>query len=293
MKTKFKIFIFLFAFISIFQSCTPEPLEIILDPVESQVVVFSQVIPNTVMTVLLTNTLDALDFSEEEGDTLTNNVVDQFLVSDAKVSISYAGQTDSLFEVADGFYLSFAPSTLENVEYTLRIVTKEGAELEARSLMLPLVELEIAEPIIERMPDDTVVNMAFAINDPPGDNWYMLNFYTKKSEEDTTDLDINTFFTNGSNVEVATILISDEEFENMMYQDTLSLESVLPTDSLVMTLSNINEDYYNFLSLRKRSQNLFTELVNEPINYPTNVENGLGFFNTHFPDIHFFDLNEY
>ena len=78
-----------------------------------------------------------------------------------------------------------------------------------------------------------------------------------------------------------------------MYQDTVSLESVLPTDSLVMTLSNINEDYFNFLSLRKRSQNLFTEIVNEPINYPTNVENGLGFFNTHFPDIYFFDLNEY
>lgn len=38
---------------------------------------------------------------------------------------------------------------------------------------------------------------------------------------------------------------------------------------------------------------LLTQITKEPLSLPTNVEGGLGFFNTHFPDLHFFDLNEF
>ena len=61
-------------------------------------------------------------------------------------------------------------------------------------------------------------------------------------------------------------------------------------DSLMILLSNISEGYYSFLMSRERSGNFLAEATNEPINYPSNVENGLGYFNTHYPSLRFFDL---
>jgi Domain of unknown function (DUF4249) len=49
-------------------------------------------------------------------------------------------------------------------------------------------------------------------------------------------------------------------------------------DTLVVALSNIPKDYYEFLSAYKRSGNLFTQLIGEPINLPTNVQGGYGYF---------------
>ena len=60
----------------------------------------------------------------------------------------------------------------------------------------------------------------------------------------------------------------------------------------LILLSNISEGYYQFLKSRERSGNLLSDITNEPVNYPSNVNNGLGYFNTHYPSIRFFDLKE-
>lgn len=282
-----------------FLGCRPEPLEIKVDPVAPQVVVFSQVIPDAVMTVLLAKTIGALGFSEEEQGEPDSALVNSLLVSDAVVTINYRNETDTLFEVENGIYVSLTPPRYDQELYTLKIDTEEGEEISAQSTMLGQVPFETIEPIIELSDSDTLVRMAYSIVDPPEDNWYMVNFYTNRdvseNEEpaDSTDLDLNSFFNRGSNFFVKTVLLSDQLFDNDLIMDTIDLPVLIPSDSLVVTISNISEPYHRFLDLRQTSQSLFNEIVREPINYPTNVENGLGFFNTHFPDIYFFDLNEF
>ena len=64
-------------------------------------------------------------------------------------------------------------------------------------------------------------------------------------------------------------------------------------DSIAVTLSNISKNYYNYLVLRNESGSLYNQLNLEPLNYPTNVVNGYGFFNAHIPDIYFDDLSLY
>jgi Domain of unknown function (DUF4249) len=51
-----------------------------------------------------------------------------------------------------------------------------------------------------------------------------------------------------------------------------------PGDTLVVGLSNITKDYYNFLSAYKRSGNLLSQITAEPISLPSNVQGGYGFF---------------
>lgn len=67
------------------------------------------------------------------------------------------------------------------------------------------------------------------------------------------------------------------------------------TVSLTRTLGALqfSESYYQFLQVRENSGNFLTEITKEPLSLPSNVEGGLGFFNTHFPDLQFFDLNEF
>ena len=79
----------------------------------------------------------------------------------------------------------------------------------------------------------------------------------------------------------------------MDFKIDIELELAGATDSVAIALSNISESYYEFLKKREKGGNVFTELTNEPINYPSNVKGGFGFFNTHFPDVEYFDLNEF
>jgi len=285
----------LLALLSIcFWQCTPDPLEIDIPAEDPEIVVFSQVIPNALMSVVLTRTINSLEFSSDNGDTLNTNILENILVSGANVTVSYNGQTDSLFEIANGFYTSLFPLQIENEVYTLNIEA-DGKTLTSSSLMLPQIAFESVTPNIVRSDNDTLVTIDYAINDLPGDNWYMINFYKQATNSDTSvvNIDLNNFFERGTNIETRTVLLTDQLFENPLHSATIELPELNPTDSIFVTISNINETYYNFLGLRSSSESFFTNLTKEPINYPTNIENGLGFFNTHFPDIATFDLNEY
>ena len=274
-------------------SCRPEPLVIDIDPVESQVVVFSQVIPQLAVTIVLTNTISALEFSQENGDSLSNDILNQLLEDSALVRLSYLDQVDTLVESTKGVYTGIFIPQYENELYQLDITTSAGKELHAESKMLPLVPFTSITPIIKRNTKDTLVKIAYSIEDPIGDNWYMINVYTNNPKDrDTSGINSGSFF-GGSGFLVRTRLIDDHLFDSERFSDTMKVKSLSPTDSIVVSISNINETFYDYIKLRKTSQNLFTEITKEPINYPSNVENGLGFFNTHYPDLRYFDLSEF
>jgi hypothetical protein len=65
------------------------------------------------------------------------------------------------------------------------------------------------------------------------------------------------------------------------------------SDTIGVSVSNISQGYYEFLDLYGRAGSPLTQITGEPIDYPTNVTNGYGYFTTHVPDLHVFDLNEY
>ncbi len=291
---KYTSVVFSIVLFSLVSGCRPKPLEIEIPPIEAQTVVFSQVIPDNLMTIALTKTIDALKFNEEQGDEVSQGLIDQLLVSDAEVTIAYRDVIDTLWATTPGLYISIQTPQYVNEDYTLKVKTKEGQILTSTSKMLPKVDFTNVTPLIKRTEKDTIVSVKYTITDLPGKNWYMLNFYTPRLDNSSgTGLDLNSFFGDKENVLKKTELVSDEIFESNTFDGEVFLDNVFPSDSLVVTLSNINEAYYNFLEVRKSAGNFFTELTKEPINSPSNIDGGLGFFNTHFPDIQFFDLNDF
>lgn len=289
---KYTTLLYLALFALLLNACQPDPLAIDLPEAPAQVVVFSQIIPSETMTVSLTRTLGALQFSESEGDSLSQNLLNNLLVTDALVTVSYKEVTDTLFEVGAGLYTSLSTAQFVNETYTLKVVTAEGESLRATNKLLPVVFFKSIQPEIERDSTGGQVKIAFEIADIPEKNWYMINFY-KIKEKDLFEIDANSFLSTGSNVLVKTELLDDAAITDGLFKGTIELPSVSPSDTLVMSLSNISESYYQFLQVRENSENFLTQITKEPLSLPTNVEGGLGFFNTHFPDLQFFDLNEY
>ncbi len=285
--------------LNLFIGCRPKPLIITLPEDPPQVVVFSQLIPDATITVLLTKTISALKFSEDEGDSLSNDLINTLLVSDAEVTVSYDGKVEELFELAPGVYSSLGTPTIAGIDYTLRIETVEGEIITSTNRMLEQVGFhEVMPRLVSETRGgtgrrDTSIRLNYKFEDAPEENWYMINVYKRNNGQiDTTNIDINDFFNQGSNIETQTVLLPDFIFDEQIVEGSFEMEDVSTQDSIVVTLSNINEDYYDFLKLRNSSGNFLSSITREPISYPTNVEGGLGFFNTHFPDVQFFDLTE-
>lgn len=274
-------------------ACRPQPLEIEIPILEPQAVVFSQVFPDQYLSLVLTNTLGALDFNEEEGDSLTQDVFENLLLNGAYVTISYRDQLDPLIEVSPGVYLSIETPQYLNETYTLDILTPAGHRLQASSQVLPQASFTSLRPQVERQSEDTLVSVDYKINDLPGDNWYLLHFYTNRWEDPKDSAGLDSLFESGGNYWKKTELIEDQFFPTGGIEGTIELPNVHYSDSLFVTLSNVSEEYYRFLEVRKNATNLFTELTREPVNSPSNVDGGLGFFNMHFPVLESFDLREF
>lgn len=284
-------------------SCETEPLGIEVEQVQPQIVVASQVIPDQFMAVGLTRSFGALDIDTEK-DTVTSDFLSRIVVDSAIVTISYLGLVDTLFMLVDGIYVSLNTLQYPNEQYSLDVLDlSDSTRVFATTEMLPFVGFDSVEVVVNRSGQDTTVTIQYQFTDPPGENWYMLNYYRKYGRNsidslpiDTTDLpanfDINSYFDLGSNLLVETQLLTDKTFGSARVTGSASPLNIRPTDSIAVALSNISEEYYDFLHLRNQSQDWYSTIFNEPVHYPTNVINGLGYFNTHYPDVHFFDLNE-
>ena len=89
-----------------------------------------------------------------------------------------------------------------------------------------------------------------------------------------------------------TRLVDDLDFNGEKYQETFRVfpRDFIPGDTIAVSLSNISKDYYDFIDLRLENRFSFVEYLSEPVNYPSNVNGGKGFFNLYIPDVKIFVL---
>lgn len=286
-----KIFIF-FISIVFFWSCRPEPLTIDLPTYKERIVVSSQIVPTTTMVVGLTNSFTVLSQSSINGE-LDSTFFRSLLIDSALVTIKYGSNLDTLVKIAPGVFGS--NTTPQNVkqEYQLYVYDyKTNQEVSASSIMLPQVKFDQVSATKDVVDGKTIVKLDYSFTDPTNEqNYYMINVFTQNSILD--GLDVNSYFDRGENKLIKTIALSDFEFDEVKVKGKLLLDEIQVNDTLAVTLSNISKQYYGYLLQRERaSEDILSQISNEPINYNTNVTNGLGFFNTHNPDIRLFFVSE-
>jgi hypothetical protein len=274
-------------------ACEPQPIPITLADPPLKLVVSSQIIPDRIMVVALTRTFSTLE-GASQLDSLSDEFIDKILVQDALVTVGYGNKTDTLRMVSRGIYASANTLQSDYVSYTLYARDPQtGETVTATSAMQPEVRFVRVEPDVVYVDGDVEVDVSYSFRDDPAvKNWYLVNFY-KKINLSRDRLDINNYFGRGSNEELEFDLISDENLKDPDYSALRKLKGVEASDSIAVSISNVSQGYYDFLTLYKRAGNVITRISGEPIEYPTNVVNGYGYFTTHKPDIRFFDLNNY
>lgn len=266
-----------------FTSCLPEPLEVKNIPgVKTEIVVSSQIVPDQSLVVLLTKTIGALDAS---NDSDPEELIAQIAVNDAVAILTGPSGTDTLIFLGNGLYGGvFIPFEMGD-QYTLHVVSETLGEISATTIVKPQVLFETVEASLYANGfGDTLAQVSYTLNDPEVQNWYMLNV----QEVERVDAVENRI-----NPRAFTKLVDDTEFNGSEFNQQFRVfpRDYEPGDTIAVSLSNISKEYYDFMKLRIDNRFSFVEFLGEPVNYPTNVIGGKGFFNLYIPDVRFFVLD--
>lgn len=262
--------------------CLPEPLDVKGIPVvKPQIVVSTQIIPDRSVVVLLTKTFGALDASDDSDP---EELFEQIAVDDATVTIAGPQGTYELEPLENGLYGGLIIPFEVGEEYELKVSSASLGEVNAFTTVKSMISFDdIKAELIFNGFDDTLAQITYRLSDPVEQNWYMLNVQQIERDEILDDLLNPGSFTR---------LMDDAEFNGTTHQETFRVfpRDFIPGDTIAVSLSNISKDYYDFIELRLDNRFSFVEYLSEPVNYPSNVNGGKGFFNLYIPDVEFFVL---
>lgn len=263
-------------------SCLPEPLSVDGIPVvQPQIVVSTQIIPDQSLVVALTRTFGALDASDDSD---AQELLDQIAVSDAIVTLVGPDGTDTLTQIENGIYGNVQFDFVVGDTYTLNVHSPTMGDVTATTTVMEAIRFnDIEADLYTNGFDDTLAQITYNLIDPSGRNWYMLNVQEVEQED---------FEENLLNPRAFTRLVEDVSFEGQSYTEQFR---VVPRDysvgdTIAVSISNISREYYEFMELRMDNRFSFVEYLSEPVNYPSNVVGGKGFFNLYLPDFRIFVL---
>jgi hypothetical protein len=260
--------------------CLPDPLDVRSVPtVRPQLVVSTLIVPDQSLLVLLTKTFGALDASDDSDP---QELLAQIAVNDAIVTLEGPGGLDTLSFLSNGLYggvfIPFEPGA----EYHLRANSIELGEVTASTHVMPRVDFTHLEAeLFYNGFDDSLAQITYTLRDSVISNWYMINVQEVERED---------AFENILNPRAYTILLDDHEFNGESYSERFRVfpRDYQPGDTIAVSLSNISEEYYRFMQLRLDNRFSFVEFISEPVNYPSNVKGGRGYFNLYVPDVQLF-----
>lgn len=265
-------------------SCLPDPLDLDDIPeLKPEIVVAAQLLPEEGLVVFLSKTFGALEANDNsDAEALLN----QIAINDAVVVLEGPGGTDTLQFIENGFYGGIPISLIEGDTYNLYVSSESWGEVSASTVVQSRVLFdEIDAELYYNEYDDTLAYITYALNDPLEKNWYMINVQS---------VELESFAENLINPRTYTYLFYDSIFNGENYVDQFLVFSrdYQPGDTIAVSLANIGKPYYDFMKLRMDNRFNFIEFVSEPVNYPSNVVGGKGFFNLYIPDVRIFAFGE-
>jgi hypothetical protein len=263
-------------------SCLPDPIEVrgTLQP-RAKIVVSSQVTGKYV-TVLLTKSIGALDAN---GDSDWVTLLSQVTISDATVRILTDDGHQYPLSYLAGVYVTFSMPLVAGKTYTLLVDSPTSGSVTATTVLESRVNFTSVYAQMSVDGRDSLASVSYSFTDAPGPNWYVVTGQ-RLTGNDPRERVLNPRVTSRTT--------DDTSFDGGVKQDTFKVvfDEVKPGDTLNVTLSNVSQGYFNYIKLREDTRFGIAAALGEPINYPTNVEGGLGFFNMYVPDVHTFVIAE-
>lgn len=272
-------------FVSVlFAACLPDPLEVRSVPrADEQIVVSTQIVPDQSLIVLLTKTFGALDASDNSDP---ETLLDFIVVADAIVVIEGPEGYDTLQALDNGVYGGVMIPFKAGDQYQLHVKSESLGEVHATTVVKEKVEFDdINADLYYNGYGDTLAQVTYSLIDGPEQNFYMINVQEVEREDAIENL---------LNPRAFTLLLDDAQFNGSSFTERFRVfpRDYRPGDTVAVTLANISQEYYDFMQLRLDNRFSFVEFISEPVNYPSNVVGGRGFFNLYIPDVRVFVFDE-
>jgi hypothetical protein len=274
-------------------ACKPDPLSISIEQPSPKLVISSGlssvrdtlanfVFADSALVVSVSRTLGAL--SGASAGASDSALVFGQLVQRARVVLLGNGRADTLQPLGNGAYYLPQPPLRVETPYTL-LVYDSATQLtcQATTYYLPRMQFDYLRPVVHRTPTDTTVTLDYQLTDRPGRNFYLVQYNPLSTVSTTTEPDarnVSSLFEtlrNGQRLR----LLTDNDFRNGRFTVTGEQLQVGGRDTVLVGLAQISEEYYRFLQAYRKAGKLFNQLSGEPITFPTNVQNGYGFFGLH------------
>ncbi len=260
-------------------SCIPDPLEVTNIPtLPVKLVIASQALPDRGLSVLVTTSIGALDAGwGSELEPLMREIA----VDDAVITLEHENQIDTLVHQLYGVYTGSGGIIEAGKIYTLRVRSVRWGEVTAVETAPEYVPFQSASAKLYLTGYDSLASVTYSLQDPPDPNWYMINVQKISS---TTPVDRYL------NPRVFTRLVRDSSFNGQRFEESFNVifQNYSLDDSVLVTMANISEAYYHYLKVRNDSRYSLAGFASEPLNFPSNVKGGYGYFNLHLPDARVF-----
>lgn len=241
----------------------------------------TQFVPDRSLVVMVTRTFGALEASNDSDPAV---LLRQIAVEDATVQIAGNGGVYNLVPLGLGLYGDTMIPFQAGETYTLTVRSETLGEVHATTEVQQSIPFDsVAAQLYGVSLSDSLAEISYSIRDPRGKNRYMINVQHFEANELVEDiLNPNAF----------TRLVDDTSFDGHGYQETFRVfpRDFNSGDTISVSLANISEEYYDFMNVRQDNRFTFVEYISEPVNYPSNIVGGRGFFNLYVPDVRFFVL---
>ncbi len=276
--TRFLILIFLFYQCELIEV----PLEV--EPAEEKMSLSSLLIGDEGILVSVSKSFSAL--SGTSLAQIQENPIDALFVSRGTIQFKSNGNTilGEKFEDVPGFY--FADFSAYTLGDSLEISVYDSVstqQIKARTKIMSSVAIDSVQfrSVKENILLDT---LKVYLTDPVTTqiNYFVVHIYRSSSFLNILNNNDSLLVQSDSLVQIESIF-SDIGIDSTILIRSYTIEKNPSNDTLIAVLSHIEEGYFRFLDARKRNENGGGGIFNEPINFPSNVENGYGYFSAHNP----------
>jgi hypothetical protein len=275
------------------QACLPNPLDIQVPQAPPKIAVSSTVIDNNSLFVLASYSVSSLMNLDDTTGGQNPTGVGGMLIKNAMVVLSSDAGTDTLVKMYDGMYGTTRLNLSPFKQYQLFVKDLDnGRSVTATTTYIPLPKITEVKPAISRTSEDTLVKLHIAVKDNVASTGFYLMSYSTTSQYNSragsTDFPVSTI-----NTTKKLELFSNADALNGTITRDFILEVGNDADTLYVHIGQIERRYYEYLTAYKRTGSLFNQLTGEPINLPTNVTTGLGYFSLYHAQRKVFFLKDY
>ena len=285
---------FLFAvIILILPGCKPKPIDIAIPQQPETITISSVALNDHTIAVAAGYSVNSLANLE---DSLQNenrqSIPKGMLLDSAIVTISENGQIPyTLTQVSTGVYGSRDIKLREGVQYTLSVIDqKKNIAVTSSTCFVPKPQLDKVYPELIRNSSDTITKLHVHLKDVKAGEHYFMFYNTARNTR--------AYFM-GSDMSMASLQAFEPKHLELFTPGTggqiekVFTLSVKPDDTLNVTIGRIDDSYYKYLEAYKRTGYLINQITGEPINLPTNINNGFGCFSLYVPERRLFNLRDY